>query len=218
MASNLFVRIFKKLFKYSLVLAGAVIVFTVILHLVIQFKTKDQIFCDLNKLEKKQTALILGALVRKDGRMSDIYLDRVRSAIELYQNDKVDKILISADNSRINYNETKAAEKYLIEKGIPSQDVYLDYAGFDTYDSLYRAVHIFKVKSIIIVSQKFHLPRALYISQDLRLDALGYCADKRQYQYMRSYRIREKLAQVKAFFDVLFDSKSKFLGDPIVIE
>lgn len=159
-------------------------------------------------------ALVLGAGVSGKHRVSWIFQERLDKAVELYESGKVKKILVSGDNGQEDYDEVTAAKNYLItEKKIPPQDIFLDHAGFDTYDSLYRAREVFVADSYIIVTQAFHLPRALYIAQNLGLKVQGVSAgSETNYQDGESWANREILANVKATADVLMKTKPKYLG------
>ncbi|MCK4799462.1 YdcF family protein, partial [Candidatus Parcubacteria bacterium] len=116
-----------------------------------------------------------------------------------------------------NYDEVNTAKDYLLDKGVKSEDIFLDHAGFDTYDSLYRAREIFEVSSVIVVTQNFHLPRAVYIGRKLDLEIYGFSADKHLYANVDYNESREIFSKVKAFFDVSFHAKPKFLGEKIPI-
>ncbi len=170
--------------------------------------------CDLDNTHKK-AALVLGAKVWNNGSLSDIFKDRVKTAIELYNIGKVDKILVSGDHGRVDYDEVNAAKEYLLENNIKPEDIFLDHAGFDTYDSLYRARKIFQADSLIVVTQDFHLPRALYIADKLEIDTCGVSADLQRYYGEDARNRREVLAKVKAWLNVVFNSKPKYLGDTI---
>ncbi len=175
------------------------------------------IFQNIEDVPKKQVALVLGAKVYQDGTMSSITSDRADTAIELYNNGKVEKILVSGDHGRQNYDEVNTIKNYLVNNHIPAKDIFLDHAGFDTYDSLFRARDIFHVSSAIIISQNFHLPRAVYIGKSLGLDVVGMSADKHLYVLATYNELREALARFKAFIDITFQVKPKFLGNPIPI-
>lgn len=163
----------------------------------------------------RQAALVLGARVWNNGELSDIFKDRVKTAIELYKNKKVGKILVSGDHGQTDYDEVNAAKEFLLVNGVKDEDIFLDHAGFDTYDSLYRARDVFKAGSLIVVTQDFHLPRALYLADKLGLDACGVSADLQKYLGESARNRREKLANIKAWLNIVFNSKPKYLGDII---
>lgn len=163
----------------------------------------------------KQTALVLGARVWDNGEMSGIFKDRVDTALELYRNNKVEKILVSGDHGQEDYDEVNTAKDYLLKNNVKSEDIFLDHAGFDTYDSLYRAKEIFKAESLVVVTQNFHLPRALYIAKKLEINACGVSSDLHRYSGENSRNRREFLAKVKAWLDIKLKSKPKYLGEEI---
>lgn len=203
--------------NYKAILILAIISFACLSLLIISNineSSRNKIF-DLNDAPPKQAVLVLGARVWENGEMSDIFKDRVQTAIDLYKSDKVEKILVSGDHGRKEYDEVNAAKKFLLEKGISPDDIFLDHAGFDTYDSLYRAKEVFKAESLIISTQDFHLPRALYIAEKLGIDACGVSSDLHRYKGEQQRETREKLAKIKAWLDVTFMAKPKFLGEPI---
>ena len=167
------------------------------------------------EIPRTQAILILGASVYRNGEMSAIYRDRAQTALELYNAGKAPIILVSGDNSTTEYDEVTPVKNFLTEHGVPSSSVVLDYAGFDTYDSIYRARDIFGITSTVVVTQNFHLPRALYIANRLGIRAHGVNADLREYRTIRYLHLREYGARVKAWWNVLIGSKPKFLGDKI---
>lgn len=162
--------------------------------------------------------LILGAGVKSDGTPSDMLEDRLKTGIELYKSGAASKILVSGDNSREDYNEPDVMKFYLVENGVSEEDIFADYAGFSTYESLYRARDIFCAEKIIIVTQKYHLYRALYVAEKLGLSAVGVSADLRTYRG-QSYRdLREIAARNKDFLYTIFMPEPTYLGDSIPIK
>jgi vancomycin permeability regulator SanA len=169
-----------------------------------------------DELESFQVALVLGAKVYSD-HISDVFKDRIDSAIELYKEGKIDKILVSGDHGTREYDEVNTAKEYLLKNNVKEEDIFLDHAGFDTYDSIYRAKEVFGINNVIIVSQNFHLKRALYIADKLDIEAQGFSADLHRYIGQEKNELREILARVKAFIDVNFNAMPKFLGPEINI-
>ncbi len=161
--------------------------------------------------------LVLGCLVKEGGRPSDMLADRLRRGVELYKNGAAPKLLMSGDHGRVEYNEVGAMKQYAINEGVPSQDVFMDHAGFSTYESIYRARSVFGAKSILIVTQEYHLPRALYIAKSFGLQAQGVAADYRSYVGQAGRDTREVLARVKDFGTSLFRPEPTFLGTGIPI-
>lgn len=173
------------------------------------------IYDDWQVTPHAQAALLLGARVYSDGRLSDILKDRADTALDLYNAGKVEKILVSGDHGQTTYDEVNAMRDYLLAAGVAPEDLFLDHAGFDTYDSIYRAKHIFEAKSVLIVTQDFHLPRALFIARGVGVEAYGVSADRHQYVMARYNELRESLARIKAYFEVAFGAESKYLGEAI---
>lgn len=172
---------------------------------------------DLTEIKKGQVGLVLGASVYGKN-LSDIFKDRADAALILYREGKIDKILISGDHGAKNYDEVNAAKEYLLEKNVAEEDLFLDHAGFDTYDSLYRAKEVFGITELTVISQNFHLGRALYIASGLGIKAQGFSADLHQYVDQDKNNLREFFARIKAFFDINFHSLPKFLGPAIEID
>jgi SanA protein len=140
--------------------------------------------------------------------------DRVATAVDLYNAGKIDKILMSGDNRYINYNEPGAMQAYAIQLGMPEEDIVLDYAGRRTYDTCVRAKEIFQLKSAILVTQKFHLPRAMYICNTLEFEVIGVSADLRSYRDSNYWKIREIIASLVAFIQVHITKPEPVLGTP----
>ena len=151
----------------------------------------------------EQVAIVFGAAVYGDGRLSSILRDRMETAIALYQSGKVNKILVSGDNSFDDYNEPGAMMAYAIERGIPTEDIQPDYGGRRTYDTCYRAREIFQLDSAILVTQMFHLPRALFTCRLLGVESIGVYADNRSYRGARWYEFRETAATLYALWDII---------------
>ena len=191
------------------------IAFIIVTNIVFYVGTKKYIYNDAVGSPDAEVALIPGAAVLKDGALSSVFRDRVDMAIKLYEAKKVSKILVSGDNSTDSHNEVNPVRLYLISKGIPDQDIFLDHAGFDTYSTMYRARDIFGVSSILITTQSFHLPRAVFIARRLGIKAYGVNSDV-GHIFFRNY-IREMLANEKAVFNLMFNRKPKYLGEKIPI-
>lgn len=171
---------------------------------------------NIDRIEPADGVLILGAAVYSKDRVSQVVYDRIVRGAELYNKGKARKILVSGDHGQKEYDEVNTIRKWLMKFGIPKEDIFLDHAGFSTYESLYRARHIFQVKSLIIVTQEFHLPRALYIASGFGIQAQGYIADRVQYKARKYNTIREFLARIKDFFYITFlKPKPEFLGSAI---
>lgn len=161
--------------------------------------------------------LVLGCLVHDSGEPSDMLEDRLRRGVELFEAGTGQKLLMSGDHGRVTYNEVQAMKQYAVDRGIASSDIFMDHAGFSTYESLYRARDIFQAKKILIVTQEYHLHRALYIANALGLEAYGVSADYRSYTGQTAREIREILARNKDFFTAMIQPKPTYLGETIPI-
>ena len=202
------------------ILAGAVcaIVVVAIPNLVVWRGGREPVTDVPAKVPHAQAALVLGAQVKPDGKPSDMLFDRVKAAEDLYRAGRVDKLLLSGDHSRVNYDEVGTMRKMMLADGIPAADIFTDHAGFDTWDSAQRAKRVFDVDSAVVVTQCFHMARALYEARHAGLEATGFLADRRNYgRVMPRLEAREALARVKAFGDVLTGASPKFLGAEIPI-
>lgn len=160
--------------------------------------------------------IVLGAGLRPDGNPTWMLEDRIKVGDELYKNKTAPKIIMSGDHGRESYDEVNAMKKYAIKEGVPSNDIFMDHAGFETYDTMYRAKEVFGAKKVVVVTQKYHLYRALYAAKKLGLDAYGVSATKRTYDNKQWIRdIREWLARLKIFGKCITKPKPKYLGDKI---
>ena len=176
----------------------------------------------MNKIYQKENApservaLVFGAGLRRDGTPTPILRDRVETAADLYFSGKVEKILMSGDNRFLEYNEPESMRQYALSLGVPDEVIVLDYAGRRTYDTCYRAKAIFGVENTLLVTQKFHLPRALFICNALGIKAVGVEASNRRYWRgsLFIWNFREQLATVGAFLDVYISNPTPVLGDP----
>lgn len=166
-----------------------------------------------------KTAIVFGAGLYRDGSPSPVLRDRVSTAAELYKAGKVEKLLMSGDNSTLSYNEPGAMKKFALGLGIPENAIVLDYAGRRTYDTCYRAKEIFGLTEATLVTQDYHLPRALFICRNLGINATGVSADRRNYRFLTYiyWRVREIPATFSAFIDVLITHPKPILGDPLPI-
>ena len=168
----------------------------------------------------ERVAIVFGARIYASGRLSAMLGDRVDTAIDLYKAGKVEKLLMSGDNQYANYDEPGAMMAYAIARGVPAEDIQPDYGGRRTYDTCYRAKAIFQVESAILVTQRFHLPRALFLCDQLGIEVVGVAADRRAYDPRSvSYsETREIPALIAALIDVIRRAPPPVLGEPILIE
>lgn len=161
--------------------------------------------------------VILGCKVKDDGQPSDMLRDRLQRGIELYRLGAAPKIIMSGDHGRKNYNEVGTMKQYAVEAGVPSSDVFMDHAGFSTYETVYRAKEIFGAKKVVIVTQKYHLYRALYIAKSLGLDAVGVDSDLETYRGQLKRDVREVLARCKDFATSIIKPKPTYLGEAVPV-
>ncbi len=159
--------------------------------------------------------LVLGAGLKKDDTPSDMLSDRLEVGVALYEMGKSDRLLMSGDHEHHGYNEVEAMKKYAMEQGIASEVIFSDHAGLCTYDSIYRAKEIFGAEKILIVTQEYHLYRALYIAEALGLEAYGVSADLRSYRGQIGREVRELAARTKDFLLCIVKSEPKYLGASI---
>ena len=174
----------------------------------------------LDSIPAERVAIVFGAGLYRDGSAGPVLRDRIETAVKLYQLGKVNKLLMSGDNRFVNYNEPEAMRQYALELGVPDEDIILDYAGRRTYDTCYRASAIFGVKSAILVTQAFHLPRALFLCNSLGITSIGVEANN-TYFLKRSriyWNIRELFATFQSVLDVYLLKPLPVLGNPEPIQ
>lgn len=167
--------------------------------------------------EKADCILILGAGVRDD-KPKPMLRDRLLTGIELYKSGAAEKIIMSGDHGRADYDEVNVMRAFALEQGVRAEDIFLDHAGFSTYDSVYRAKNIFGAENIIIVSQKYHLYRALYIAKKLDVKAAGVSANLNTYGGQLKRDIREIIARDKDFFKCIVKPEAEIMGDKIPLD
>jgi vancomycin permeability regulator SanA len=169
------------------------------------------------QLEGIDCIIVLGCQVKPNGTPSHMLHDRLQRGVELYQMNAAPKILMSGDHGRVEYNEVATMKQFALDEGVPSEDVFMDHAGFSTYETMYRAKEVFDAHKVIIVTQEYHLYRALYIADKLGLDAYGVSSDYRTYAGQIVRDVREVLARCKDFVTTIFKPKPTYLGDVIPI-
>ena len=177
-----------------------------------QILTQEQAVC-LNA----DCIVVLGCQVRSDGTPSHMLEDRLKRGVALYELGASSKILMSGDHGTKGYDEVNTMKAYAIDVGIPTEDIFMDHAGFSTYETIYRAKEIFGAKKIIVVTQQYHLYRAMYIAKAAGLEVYGVAADYRSYSGQFSRDVREVLARVKDFGMTIFWPEPTYLGEAIPI-
>ena len=211
----------KKIAKYGVICLIIIIVLMLILlgiNLYVKSSTKNQIIENnyYSNLKDIDCIVVLGAGIWGD-KPSPMLEDRLLQAIDLYQNNVSSKIIMSGDHGKQDYDEVNTMKNFAIDKGVPSESIFMDHAGFSSYESIYRAKEIFGAKKIVIVTQKYHLYRALYIANQLGIEAYGVGADPRQYVGATYRELREILARNKDFIKCIFKPKPTYLGDTIPV-
>ena len=204
--------------KVGLIIIIIIVLIILLINFYVKNSTKNQIIekDDYSTLKNIDCIIILGAGIWGD-KPSPMLEDRLKEGILLYNNEVSDKIIMSGDHGREEYDEVNTMKKYAIENGIPSENIFMDHAGFSSYESIYRAKEIFNAKKVVIVTQKYHLYRALYIANQLGLEAYGVGADPRQYVGAIYREAREILARNKDFIKCIFKPEPTYLGDTIPV-
>ncbi|NOY99429.1 MAG: hypothetical protein GXP40_09565 [Chloroflexi bacterium] len=211
----MFKRNIKMFIKLLLISAGTGIVILSISRLTTALSSRGRIYTT-DDVPPQRVAIVFGAGLWHDGSPTPILRDRIATAADLYFSGKAEKLLMSGDNRFVDYNEPGAMRDYALQLGVPEEVIVLDYAGRRTYDTCYRAKEIFGVERAILVTQGFHLPRALYICDALGIEASGVTADRRVYRRgsMLYWNTRELLATATALWDVHVKHPIPVLGDP----
>lgn len=215
----------KKIVKAGIIISKAINLFivlsvllTIFINVYVKSSTEDMIISAEESLDKETDCiLVLGAGVRRDGSPSPMLEDRILTGMDLYNKGVSDRLIMSGDHSTKEYDEVNTMKRYAVDNGIPSEQVFMDHAGISTYDSIYRAKEIFQADKIIIVTQEYHLYRALYTARALGIEAYGVSADIRTYAGQDLRELREKAARVKDFFMAIFKPNPKYLGETIPV-
>lgn len=214
----------KTIIKKLLIGMGAIIGTSVLLVIIMNLYMFLTTFSDImsveeaEELENVDCIIVLGAGVRPDGTPSPMLQDRLDKAIELYRQGVSHKVIVSGDHREDNYDEVNAMKCYLMEYDVPSDAIFMDHAGLSTYDSMYRAVHIFGVESAVIVTQKYHMYRSVYDAESLGIDAYGVNAEDVTYNGQTYREIREIAARVKDIMYCIFEPEATEGGEPISLE
>ena len=212
-------KIFKKILIIGLIFFGMSALFILWANIKIDTDYEDDITSNIGNLPNEKVGLLLGTSKTLDsGNPNPYFFYRIEAAAELYRAGRIKNIIVSGDNSQKDYNEPEDMKNELIKAGVPADKIYEDFAGFRTLDSVVRAKEIFGQESFIIISQRFHNERAVYIAHQFGIDAYGYNAkDVDQYAGFKT-NTREKLARAKVFWDLLFAVEPKFGGEKILIK
>jgi SanA protein len=209
-------RLFKRTITLSIIIILALTIWS---NKQIIDTSDDYITNDMDKVAVNNVGLLLGTSKKvKSGRNNEYFFNRIDATVDLYKNGKIKNVIISGDHSRKDYNEPLDMQQELIKGGIPDSVIYLDYAGFRTLDAVVRAKEIFGQDSFLVISQKFHNERAVFIARKLGIHAYGYNAKGVGSMYGFRTKIREFFARDKVFLDFIFHVKPKFLGEKIIIK
>lgn len=183
----------------------------------IKNREKDKIFTVDSVSGEYDCIIILGCGVKDDGRPSDMLYDRIITGVELYKKGIAPRILMSGDHGRTDYDEVGTMKKYAVDMGVPEDAVFCDHAGFSTYESMVRANKVFGIENAVVVTQSYHLYRALFDAESFGIDAYGVSADVRRYLGQTNRNIREIIARNKDFLFCVFKPDPKYLGEKIDI-
>ncbi len=209
----------------KVMMTGAIILLAILLapwlwRAWVHWNVRSRIYGDMSAVPPAPVALVLGAGLWADGSPTPALYDRVATAVDLYKAGKVSKLLMSGDNRFVWYNEPEAMRRLAVQLGVPDHDIVLDYAGRRTYDSCYRARKIFGVRQVIVVTQRYHLDRAVYLCHALKIQATGMVADRRTYTppYYQWWWLRETPALVNAWLDVHLLHPLPVLGEKVPLD
>lgn len=211
-------KIIKGLFLATIVLIAATLLSIIACNRYIRYATQDFVTYDIRQLPNEKVGMVLGtAKFTQNGYKNYYFFHRIDAAEKLYKSGKIQYLIVSGDNSVKGYNEPEDMKNELISRGIPAHKIYEDFAGFRTLDSVVRAKEIFGQKSFIIISQKFHNERAIFLAQKNGILAYGYNAKDVNQKAGFKTNVREKFARVKVFIDLLIGKEPKFSGEKIII-
>lgn len=212
-------KLFKKILFTGLIFFGLSVLFVLYANYTIDYEAEDNVTSDIGNLPNEKVGLLLGtSRILANRKPNPYFVNRIKAAAELYHAGRIQNIIASGDNSRKNYNEPEDMKKALIRLGVPADKIYEDFAGFRTLDSVIRAKEIFGQKSFIVISQRFHNERAIYLAHQNGITAYGYNAKDVDKEAGFKTNAREKLARVKVFWDFFFGVEPKFGGEKILIE
>jgi SanA protein len=208
-------RIFRWIWRILLLAGGIALLGLLLPRLFTSLYAWNKIH-SVDDAPSERIAIIFGAGLRRDGRPTAVLRDRVETGVRLYFDGKAEKLLMSGDNRAVEYNEPEAMRQYALSLGVPEKDIVLDYAGTRTYDTCYRAKSIFGLESVLLVTQKFHLPRALFLCNVLGIEAQGVEANNLNYsrRSLVFWNIREQFATFTAFMDIYVEEPIPILGQP----
>lgn len=212
-------KIFKKILVIGLIFFGLSVLFVLYANYTIDYEAEDNVTSDIGNLPNEKVGLLLGtSKILANGKPNPYFVNRIKATAELYHAGRIQNIIASGDNSRKNYNEPEDMKNALIKLGVPADKIYEDFAGFRTLDSVIRAKEIFGQESFIVISQRFHNERAIYLAHKNGITAYGYNAKDVDKEAGFKTNVREKFARVKVFWDFFFGVEPKFGGEKILIK
>jgi vancomycin permeability regulator SanA len=213
------IKIVKRAFVslVSLPLIAGLLTFS--LNLYVKQSVKDSFLSvdEASSLSDIDCIIVLGCGINDNGEPSDMLRDRLNFAIDIYKKNGSTKLLMSGDHGRVGYNEVGVMKKYAIEKGVPSEDIFMDHAGFSTYETMYRAKAIFQAEKVVVVTQEYHLYRGVYIAEEMGMEAYGVASDVYWYQNEFYRETREAIARCKDFVWCVFKPEPTYLGETIPV-
>ena len=212
-------RILYRLLRWGILAAAISLIFVLVADYMVRSKARGHLYTDVQQIPHNKVGLLLGTSKILPNGLQNLYFKyRIDAAVALYQAGKIDFILASGDNRKVGYDEPTAMQQDLIARGIPSERIYLDYAGFRTFDSVVRSKKVFGQDGITVISQAFHNERALYLAKANGMTAQGFNAQDVTLNAGLKTQVREKFARVKMLLDLWFGATPKFLGEKIEIK
>jgi SanA protein len=209
----------KKIIKIAATVFIFVLIVIILCNILVSSSTKNSVYDNSKNIPYNEVGLLLGtSKFLKNGRINEYWKNRIDATVELYKLKKIKFVIISGDNGKSTYDEPTDMKKELVKLGIPASVIFLDYAGFRTFDSMIRAQKIFSQQSFTVISQRFHNERAIYIGQHYGIEAIGYNAKDVSANKGFKTNLREIFARVKLFIDFAIDKQPKFLGEKVEIK
>jgi len=210
---------FKRLLTILTLIFGVCFLSIIVSEVLVECYAAKRVYNDTKEIPSNKVGLLLGTSKKlQNGNRNLYYKYRIDAAVRLFKKGKIQFILVSGDNGNIYYNEPTTIKNDLTSRGIPASRIFLDYAGFRTYDSVVRCKKVFQQEKFTVISQQFHNERAIFIAKIKGLDAIGYNAKDVGVKFGMKTKIRERFARVKMMIDLLIGKEPKFLGEKINIE
>ena len=212
-------KFIKRLFVFGFLFIITVGILVLSINLYVKYSVDENILTlkEAGELSDVDCIIVLGCGVNGNGTPSDMLRHRLDFAIDIYKNGGAPKLLMSGDHGRVGYNEVGIMKQYAIDAGVPSEDVFMDHAGFSTYETMYRAKEIFKAEKVIVVTQEYHLYRGMYNAEKLGMESYGVASDVYGYENRLYREAREAVARCKDFIWCIFKVKPTYLGEAIPV-